>query len=78
MEQGHYTESEAVYRADLKRHPNNPWSLHGLAESLRQQGKTDEAASCETEFQTAATRTDVKIDRSCYCRLGEQAPQGAR
>ncbi len=70
-EQGHYREAEAVYREDLRRHPNNPWALHGLAEALRQQGKTDEAAACATKFTKAAARSDVNIDRSCYCRLIE-------
>lgn len=69
LEQGHYEESEAVYREDLRRHPKNPWALHGLSEALRKQGKTDEAAQCRQRFDAASERTDVKIDRSCYCRL---------
>jgi tetratricopeptide (TPR) repeat protein len=72
LEQGNYPESEAIYREDLRRHPNNPWALHGLAEALRKQGKTDEAQSCHEQFAAASERTDVKIDRSCYCRLEEE------
>ena len=72
LERGQSDESESVYRADLERHPNNPWALHGLAESLEKQGKTTAAAQCRTQFQTAAKRADVEIDRSCYCRLKEQ------
>jgi len=72
MEQGHFEESEAVYRADLKRHPKNPWALHGLAEALRGQGKAEEAAECQLRFMAASKRTDVKIDRSCYCRLQDE------
>ena len=37
LEQGKSAEAEGVYRADLKRHPRNPWALHGLAESLEAQ-----------------------------------------
>jgi tetratricopeptide (TPR) repeat protein len=72
LERGRYEESEAVYRADLKHHPNNPWALHGLAESLEKQGKTRAAAECKARFQDAARRADVDIDRSCYCRLKDQ------
>ena len=32
-------QAEAVYRADLKRNPDNPRSLFGLAESLRAPGQ---------------------------------------
>ena len=69
LEQGRLAESERVYRADLKRHPNNPWSLHGLAESLSRQGKVPEAEAQRAAFRKATQRSDVKIDRSCYCRL---------
>jgi tetratricopeptide (TPR) repeat protein len=69
LEQGNYAESEAVYRVDLRRHPNNPWALHGLAEALHKQGKMDEAQTCHEQFAEASERTDVQIDRSCYCRL---------
>ena len=69
LEQGHYAESEEVYRQDLRRHPNNPWALHGLAESLKNQGKVEEGAACLAKFETAALRSDVRIDRSCFCRL---------
>jgi tetratricopeptide (TPR) repeat protein len=71
LEQGRFVESEAVYRADLERHPQNPWALHGLAECLRQLGKSEEATACAAQFAAAAKRADVTIDRSCYCRLGE-------
>jgi tetratricopeptide (TPR) repeat protein len=69
LEQGYLEESEAVYREDLRKHPNNPWALHGLAESLRRQGNTKEFKQCQQEFTVASERMDVKIDRSCYCRL---------
>lgn len=68
LEQGHVAESEAVYRADLRRHPNNVWALHGLAECLERQGNASAADEIKTRFALAATRTDVKVDRSCYCR----------
>ncbi len=69
MEQERYAEAEPVYRRDLELHPNNPWALHGLAECLEALGKDDESATCRAQFTAASTRADVRIDRSCYCRL---------
>jgi tetratricopeptide (TPR) repeat protein len=45
--------AERVYRADLDRHPDNGWSLYGLAESLRRQRRGEEAALFEARFRTA-------------------------
>jgi len=69
LEQGRVAEAEEVYRNDLRRHPKNAWALHGLAESLERQGKAEDALKCQADFQTAASRADVKVDRSCFCRL---------
>lgn len=69
LEQGHFGQAELVYRADLKRHPKNPWSLNGLAECLMEQGKKDEASTVRKQFVSAAARANVAIDRSCFCRL---------
>ncbi|MCA9112188.1 MAG: tetratricopeptide repeat protein, partial [Planctomycetaceae bacterium] len=70
LEQGHFDEAADVYRADLDRHPNNPWALHGLAECLDHQGQRDVAAMLRQQLTTATKRADVKIDRSCFCRRG--------
>jgi tetratricopeptide (TPR) repeat protein len=54
-------EAEAVYREDLRRYPENGWSLAGLRESLRAQGRTAEADSADARFRRAWTRADVPI-----------------
>ena len=69
LEQGHHWEASQVYAEDLKRHPKNPWALHGLAESLVKLDKHSEAEKVRVEFDEATTRSDVRIDRSCFCRL---------
>jgi len=74
LEQAEFAEAEAVYREDLRRHPKNPWALYGLAECLEKQGKSEELAQCRAQFQTASQRTDIKIDRSCYCKLRADLP----
>lgn len=72
MDARQFAEAEAVYRADLKKHPENGWSLFGLAESLRAQGKSAEADAAEQRFKTAWQRADVKLTSSCYCLPGKK------
>jgi tetratricopeptide (TPR) repeat protein len=63
---GRAVEAEAVYRDDLKRNPDNGWSLFGLAQSLRAQGKAAEAASVDARFQKAWARADVTLAASRF------------
>ena len=70
LDHGRSQEAEEVYRADLKRYPLNGWSLNGLAESLRAQGKDKEASAVDAQFAKAWARADVQIKSSCYCRKG--------
>lgn len=71
LEQDHAAEAEFVFREDLKRHPNNVWALHGLAESLQKQGRSDESENLQKQVAVASERADVEVNRSCFCR---QAP----
>lgn len=57
-------EAEAVYRADLRNHPHNGWSLFGLTASLRAQGREAEAAQSAKQFQSAWQRADVTLSSS--------------
>jgi len=77
MEQGHYEEAEAVYRADLGldktlnracQHPNNLWSLHGLHECLMRRGETVERVLIKQQLDLALARAEVAVHASCYCR----------
>jgi len=52
-------EAERVFEEDLRRHPENGWSLDGLAESQRQQKK--DAAAAEQRFEAAWKNADVKL-----------------
>jgi hypothetical protein len=74
-----HAEAEAVYRADLVRHPNNAWSLLGLQQSLASQKKNDQAAALADQVAAAWSRADVKPVASCYChpdaiKLGAERP----
>jgi tetratricopeptide (TPR) repeat protein len=77
MEQGHFEEAEAVYRADLGldktlsracQHPGNLWSLHGLHECLVRRGETVESMHIKQQLDQALARAEVEVHASCYCR----------
>ena len=67
IDSGRYAEAEQVYREDLVRHPENGWSLFGLATSLRLQAKTAEALPITSRFQMAWKDSDFRILSSCCC-----------
>jgi tetratricopeptide (TPR) repeat protein len=56
---GRPSEAESVFRQDLVRHPENGWSLAGLASSLRAQGQVDEASRAQKRFERAWATADV-------------------
>jgi len=56
---GRAGEAERVFREDLKRTPENPWSLRGLAEALRAQRSDRETASVEERLRRASSKSDV-------------------
>ena len=58
--------AEQVYREDLRRNPGNGWSLFGLAQSLRAQGRSAEAATAEEAFGKAWAQADVKLSASRF------------
>jgi tetratricopeptide (TPR) repeat protein len=66
LQGGRPAEAELVYREDLKRNPGNGWSLFGLSQSLKAQGKTAEAARVEESFRTAWARADVTLTASRF------------
>jgi tetratricopeptide (TPR) repeat protein len=66
LKAGRNAEAEQVYREDLKRFPENGWSLYGLAAALKAQGKTAEAAAVEKRFANAWSDADVKLTASRF------------
>jgi tetratricopeptide (TPR) repeat protein len=51
---GRADEAEAVFWEDLKKNPENVWSLAGLAKALRVQKKTTDAALIEARLEKAS------------------------
>jgi tetratricopeptide (TPR) repeat protein len=62
-----YPEAEAVCREDLVRHPENGWSLFGLAQSLQKQKKTAEAKDVTARFKRVWQHADFKLTAPCLC-----------
>ncbi len=63
---GRASEAERVYREDLRRHRDNGWSLFGLEQALRKQGKTSEADDAKAKFERAWARSDVQLAASRF------------
>ena len=63
---GRAAEAEAIYWQDLERNRENGWSLFGLMESLRAQGKEEQAAAVEKRFRKAWKRSDVTLTASRF------------
>jgi tetratricopeptide (TPR) repeat protein len=83
LEQGQYEEAEDIYRDDLgltkriqrcAQHPDNVWSLHGLAECLEKKGDSDELPRVRAKLAQALEMTDVPITSSCMCRRSGYTP----
>jgi tetratricopeptide (TPR) repeat protein len=66
LKAGQHAEAEKVYREDLRRFPENGWSLFGLAQALRAQGKNAEADATESRFRHAWADTDVTLTTSRF------------
>jgi tetratricopeptide (TPR) repeat protein len=66
LEAGRPTVAEQVYLKDLERHPHNGWSLYGLAQAQRAEGKNDDAEKTEAQFAMAWMHADVKLTASRY------------
>jgi len=56
-----FSEAEKVLREDLEKYPLNGWALSGLKEALKQQGKPEEAAEAEEQFEKAWQFSGLKI-----------------
>jgi tetratricopeptide (TPR) repeat protein len=66
MAAGRSREAEAVYLEDLRRNPENGWSLYGLSKSLELQNRPVEAAAAAARFRRAWARADVTLSASVF------------
>jgi len=63
---GKPADAEAVYREDLKRHPNNGWAFFGLSQALAAQNRAADAAAAQKQFEAAWQRADVKLASTAF------------
>jgi tetratricopeptide (TPR) repeat protein len=66
LEAARFREAETVYWEDLKRNPENGWSLYGLWQALEAQGRAEEAADIWNRYQAAWSQADVKLQSSRF------------
>lgn len=62
-----HAEAQEVYEADLRKYPENGWSLRGLADALEGQGQAVEANAVRARLRKAWARADVQVASSCLC-----------
>jgi tetratricopeptide (TPR) repeat protein len=61
---GRADEAEAVYWEDLRKNPGTGWSLFGLMQALKAQGKDADAALVEARFRAAWKDSDISLTGS--------------
>ena len=59
-------DAERVYAEDLAHYPGNAWSLAGLRNAQRAQGKASQAAEVDLRLRAAAARADVAFTGSRF------------
>ncbi len=63
---GRLAESETAYREDLRRFPENGWSLYGLSKVLRARGNVRAADAVDARFRKAWSTSDVRLTASTF------------
>jgi tetratricopeptide (TPR) repeat protein len=66
LRDGKAQEAEAVYREDLRRHPDNGWALYGLSQSLSAQHRDAEAQMMRQRFDKAWQAADTTLAASAF------------
>lgn len=66
LEAKQFAKAEAAFRKDLQNNSNNGWSLLGLQESLKAQGKNDEAQSTGEKLKSAFANADILLKKAVY------------
>jgi len=61
LELGRTKEAETAFRDDMKKFPDNGWSLSGLQASLEKQGKSAEAATVKARLDQQWKMSDIQV-----------------
>lgn len=63
IEAERFADAERVYRAELEDHPHNGWSLLGLQQAVKAQGRTDPAVDEDLRQSWARSDTWIRASR---------------
>ena len=66
LDAGRAAEAEMMFQKDLQRHQNNGWSLFGLWQSLKAQGKTDAAKEVKSRFDKTWAQADITLTQARF------------
>ena len=66
LEMDQAEDAERVYREALVDHPNNGWSLFGLEQALRAQGREVDADEVHVEYERHWSRRDIWLRSSRF------------
>jgi tetratricopeptide (TPR) repeat protein len=66
LEDGQPEAAEAVYRDELRRNPDNGWSLFGLQQALLAQGEDERADEVGERFEQAWADADIQLAASRF------------
>jgi tetratricopeptide (TPR) repeat protein len=61
---GKPAEAEKAYRDELQRNPENGWSLYGLAQALKAQGRKADAQDASDRFARAWVNADMDLGKT--------------
>ncbi len=61
--------AEEVFREDLRRNRGNAWSLLGLEQALRAQGRAADADQLAPQVAAAWARADARAPAACFCAV---------
>jgi Tfp pilus assembly protein PilF len=64
LKAGQAAEAEQSFREDLKRLPDNGWSLRGLEQALRAEGRVAEADDVAARLRRVWSTADVPVGPS--------------
>ena len=70
-EQGFFDQGLIVYEEDLKKFPNNPWSLNGVQLCYEGLGMVEQSKRNQVLLKQAMEVCDVSIGTSCACALDD-------
>jgi hypothetical protein len=77
LELGRAKEAEEAFRGDMKKFPDNGWSLSGLHASLEHQGRAADAAAVKTRLDQQWRLADIRIAAGRPREAARQTPRSS-